>query len=74
MLVRVNVTTGADKNKLVVSERGKVQVSVTEKPQDNRANERVRELIARHYKVPIASVRIVKGHHSTGKILELRNQ
>ncbi len=42
-------------------------VSVREPAKENRANERVRELLAEALMVPVSAVRIVSGHHRPTK-------
>jgi len=42
-------------------------VSVREPAKENRANERVRELLAEALMVPVSAVRIVGGHHRPTK-------
>lgn len=37
----------------------------------NAANDRVRELIALQYQLPVTAVRIVTGHRSPSKMLEI---
>ena len=45
------------------------EISVKEKAERNMANTRVLALVARHFKVPISSVRIINGHHHPSKLL-----
>ncbi|OGI57397.1 hypothetical protein A3B85_00010 [Candidatus Nomurabacteria bacterium RIFCSPHIGHO2_02_FULL_37_13] len=45
------------------------EISVREKAERNMANNRVLELVARHFQVPKSKVRIVNGHHSPSKLL-----
>ncbi len=47
------------------------QVSVKELPIDGKANEAVTRLLAEYFKVPKASVRIIAGHTSREKIVEI---
>ena len=42
-------------------------VSVREPAKENRANERVRQLLAEALMVPVSAVRIVSGHHRPNK-------
>lgn len=42
-------------------------VSVREPAKENRANERVRQLLAEALMVPVSAVRIVSGHHRPHK-------
>ena len=71
MLVRVKAEAGARKEKFDKVSEGVFAISVLEKPQLNRANARIRALIAAHYKIPPKSVRIVSGHHAKSKLFDV---
>lgn len=71
-LVRVKVWPDAGEEYLEEGKKGGLEIFVREPPQGNRANKRVCVLVARHFKVPVASVRIHSGHHARGKILSVR--
>lgn len=68
MYLKVLVTPGAKRE--TVAEKGEaLQIAVKEPAQGNRANTRVREIVAARYAVPLARVRIISGHHSRSKML-----
>lgn len=70
MYLKVVVTPGARKE--VVEEKGDTLViQVREKAEGNRANIRVRELVALRMGVPIGKVRILTGHHSRVKMISV---
>ncbi len=69
MYIKVRVKTGAKSESIRESSDGRLEISVREKPEANAANHRVVELVARHLKVPVKKVRIIKGHHHPSKIL-----
>ncbi|MFA5745134.1 MAG: DUF167 domain-containing protein [Candidatus Paceibacterota bacterium] len=46
-------------------------ISVREPASGNRANLRVREIIAEREKVPVGKVRILTGHHSRVKMISI---
>ena len=71
MNVRVKVKTNAKKDSLTVGEKNTLSISVRVKPQENRANERVIQLVARHFGVPAKQVRIVSGHQRPSKMLRI---
>lgn len=57
-----------------VSEKGSTLVISTKEPAEaNRANTRVREVVAERLKVPLAAVRIISGHHSPSKMLSIKD-
>ena len=70
-IVRVKVLAGARKESLQIGARGGFLVTVKDKPVQNRANERVRELVARHFHVPPSAVRLITGHHRRNKQLSV---
>ncbi len=68
MYLKVYVVPGARRE--VVEEKGSIlHIQVREPAAGNRANTRVRELVALQYEVPVAAVRILSGHHTRGKML-----
>lgn len=70
MYLKVFVIPGARKEK--VEEKGDMLViSVREPASGNHANDRVRELLALRFSVPVTQVRILTGHHSRGKMVSI---
>ena len=70
MYLKVFVTPGARQEK--VEERGEtIAISVREPASGNRANDRVREIIAQRQGVPLGKVRILTGHRSRAKIISV---
>lgn len=53
-------------------EDGSYVVRVRVPPVDGKANERIRELLAKHLKRPKSSIEIVLGHKGKKKIFELK--
>ncbi|HEX8993874.1 MAG TPA: DUF167 domain-containing protein [Candidatus Paceibacterota bacterium] len=64
--VRVRVSADAKKES-VERMRGGLRISVREPAEENRANARVRELVASEYGVPLARVRLISGRHAPSK-------
>ncbi|MDO8496136.1 MAG: DUF167 domain-containing protein [bacterium] len=59
-------------NKDFVKQEGnKITIGVRAKPEGGKANEELLKKIARHFKVPVSSVRIVSGRISRNKIIEV---
>lgn len=71
MYIRVRVFPGAKKQKVTKLEEHSYELVLREPAERNLANHKVREVIAQEYKVEKSRVRIVTGHHSPAKILEL---
>ena len=69
MLIKVRVTTGARAEKIVQKSDDSFVVSVKQKAERNMANDRILEIFREMH--PNTSVRIVKGHHSPSKIVEI---
>jgi uncharacterized protein YggU (UPF0235/DUF167 family) len=70
MYIKVFVTPGAKKEK--VEEKGEVlAIAVREPASANRANDRVRELIAMRVGKPLSAVRILTGHRSRAKMISI---
>lgn len=69
MHIKVRVHTGAKKEVVEEKSAAHLAIWVKEKPEQNRANRRVLELVAAHYRVPANRVHLVSGHHAPSKIL-----
>ena len=70
MYIKVFITPGAKKEN--VEEKGEMlAISVREPATGNRANDRVRELIALREGVPLGKVRILTGHRSRAKMISV---
>ena len=73
MYIKVKVTPDAKKEELKQKQEDLFEISVRQKAKQNMANERVRELIARHYGIIKTDVRIISGHRSPSKIISFDN-
>ncbi len=73
MYIKVIVAPSAKREK--VEEKGEetLMISVKEPASGNRANQRVREIIAGRFNVPLGKVRILTGHHSRAKMVSISN-
>ncbi len=74
MLIHVKVNTGAKKELFEELSDTRFEASVREKPERNEANARVLELVARRFGVSSGSIKIITGHHSPSKILEVKDK
>ena len=52
---------------------GTLKVNIAAPPEKGRANQQLRELLAKHFGVPEGSVTIVAGHASPRKIVRIEN-
>ena len=71
MDIRVKVTPGARKEKVVVIDDTTFHISVKEEAKGNKANVRVREIVAGLCGVSVGKTRIRTGHTSGSKIIHL---
>lgn len=78
MYIKVFVTPGAKREKIEENPSKKREegdptflISVREPATGNRANDRVRELVALRFGQPLGSVRILTGHRSRAKMLSV---
>lgn len=69
MLIKVRVTAGARAEKIVRKSDDHFVVSVKQEAERNMANERVLDIFRKMH--PDRAVRLVKGHQSQSKILEI---
>lgn len=70
MYIKVFVTPGARREKIEEKD-GMLLVAVREPAEENRANTRVRELVAARFGAPLGKVRILTGHRSRGKMVSI---
>jgi uncharacterized protein YggU (UPF0235/DUF167 family) len=70
MQVRAKVSAGK-KKELFIGRDGYFEIHVREEAQRNEANARVRELLAEHFGVRVADVRIRTGHRSPSKTFDV---
>ncbi len=63
---------GAKRERVKKVNEDTFEMTVREPAERNLANKRIRELLAEHYELPLGQVRIVTGHHSQGKIFDIK--
>lgn len=71
MYIKVRVATGVKNELLTKIKDDSFLVSVKDPAEQNRANTRVRELIADHFGILPKQIRFISGHHSPNKILSI---
>lgn len=72
MEYRVKVTPGRKKESVVIGRDGRFLVAVSAPRAEGKANERMRELLARHFGVSFDAVTIRHGHTSGTKTVFVR--
>jgi len=71
MLISVRVVTGAKNERVKKVTESRFEIAIREKPENNAANRRVRELIASYFNRPRSGVRIMSGHRRPSKVLSV---
>ena len=71
MYIKVSVMTEQNREEFRKISADSFEARLTEEAKQNRANKRLLELVRAHFKMPTGVVRIVSGHHSPHKILEI---
>ncbi len=71
MILRVKAKPGSKVEYVKEIEKDLYEVRVKEPPEGGKANERIRELLADHFKVSKSKVRLLKGFTSSSKIFEV---
>ncbi len=69
--IEVQVQPKASRDEIVGFQNGRVKVRVTAAPQGGKANERLREIIAKAVGVSKSSVRIIRGETSRLKTIRV---
>lgn len=68
MYVRVHATPGAKKERVTKDDDRVFYIAVKEPAERNMANARIREILAREFKVRPAQVTMLTGHRSSSKM------
>ena len=71
MYLRVHVIPGTKRESCTKETKDTWRVSVREPAEGNRANTRVREVIATELGIRVSAVRILTGHHSRSKLMSI---
>lgn len=70
MLVSIKVFPSSPKE-VVVDEGSRLKVFVREPAQQNAANKALPRILGNHFGVPAGQVRLVRGHRSMAKIIQI---
>ncbi|MFH1958393.1 MAG: DUF167 domain-containing protein [bacterium] len=71
MKIKVKVVASSKKAAVSVLPDGSLKVKVDAQPQKGKANRRLLEILAGYYGVPKTSVKIIRGHTSPVKLIEI---
>jgi uncharacterized protein YggU (UPF0235/DUF167 family) len=71
MQVSVRVTPSAKKERFEATGENQFTAAVKERPERSEANDRVQRLVAKHFNVPLTSVRFLTGMRARKKVFEV---
>ena len=71
MLLRVKVKPSSKKEEVKKISESEYEVKVSAPPERGKANERLREILADFFGVPKGRVKILRGHTSRIKLVEI---
>lgn len=71
MLLKLKVFAGSKKEFISRLAEDKFEIHVKEQPEQNKANRRVVELLATYFSVPTGKVKIITGHKSPKKVIDI---
>jgi len=72
MYLHIRITPKSKKDSIEQIGEFRYAVTVTEPAEGNRANERMCDIVAKHFSVERKRVHIVNGHRSRSKLLEIK--
>lgn len=68
MYIRVHVAVDARKEQIIKKDMSTYYITVKEPARQNRANTRIREILAHTHNVPLSSIKLLTGHRSSTKL------
>ena len=71
MLIKVKVKPNAKKNEIKQIEDNFFEIKTTAVLEKGKANQKVIEMLSKHFKVPKSRIKIVRGETSREKIIEI---
>lgn len=71
MKIKVKVKPNARENSVKQLDDGSYEVKVSVPPEKGKANEKVVELLAKHFKIPKSHIKIIKGETGREKAVEI---
>lgn len=72
MYIKVKVKTEAKKETIKEKVKNSFEISIKQKAERNIANRRILEIISLYLSIPKNKIRIISGHHSSNKILDIK--
>ncbi len=72
MIIQVKVKPKSKKEEVKKVSEDTYEVKVNAPPEGGKANERLIEILSKHFKVPKSSIKILRGHTSRNKLVEIK--
>ena len=71
MLIHIKIEPESKEDSVTEKNKTSYIVKVREEAKENKANNKMLVLLARHFKIERNKLRIITGHHSPSKIIEI---
>lgn len=71
MEIKVRITPQSRKEQILRKDEKTFLISVREKAEDNKANIRMKEILAEFFHTRTQNVRIFSGHHARSKVIRI---
>lgn len=69
--IKVKVVPNQKKEEMINTGKDRYEIRVKEKAEDNKANNRVIEILNNHFSYPEGGIHIVNGHHHPVKLIKI---
>ena len=71
MLIKIKTYPQARKEKIVQKTENSFEVFVKEKPEQGRVNQKLKQILAKHFGLAETKVKLIKGHKQRSKIFKI---
>ena len=71
MRIKVKAKPNSRKNEITEISENYFEVKVTVPPEKGKANEKIRELLARHFNIPKSKIELISGENYKEKVFEI---
>ena len=71
MKIKIKAKPNSRENKITEITENYFEVKVTVPPEKGKANEKIRELLARHFNIPKSKIELISGESYKEKIFEI---
>lgn len=74
MFIKVKVHPSSKKEEILKKKEDSFEIFVKEKAKEGKANQKLFELLAEYFKIPISKIYLIRGAKARNKIFELKQQ